>query len=415
MKKILSIICTIICFAFTACYSTQSTSPEQFAAGKKYIVTGSVTPIRNNPKSENTSSRLNYKDMKAVWLSYIDLSPMLTGKTETEFKNGFETACKNISEIHCNTVFVHVRPFGDAFYNSDIYPCSRFITGSPTDKPPFDPLSIMVETAHKYKLSIHAWINPLRLDDEEYFDGYDAKYLIKKWYDSKNGYVNSVQGDKRLWLDPGYSEVRKLIADGAQEIAKKYDIDGIHYDDYFYPTTADTFDKECFAKSGSDKSLSVWRCENISLMCAQIYKAVKSVDKSIIVGAAPQGNVDNNYRYMYADVKKWGSETGYVDYICPQIYFGYNNPVKPFLETLKEWENIVVNDKVDLYVGLAVYKVCGGDDEFVNTKGIISKQIKDIGNSKACKGFALYNYINLFSDSVRSREELDSIKTQLSH
>ncbi len=150
-------------------------------------------------------------------------------------------------------------------------------------------------------------------------------------------------------------------------------------------------------------------------MCAQIYKAVKSVDKSIIVGAAPQGNVDNNYRYMYADVKKWGSETGYVDYICPQIYFGYNNPVKPFLETLKEWENIVVNDKVDLYVGLAVYKVSGGDDEFVNTKGIISKQIKDIDNSKACKGFSLYNYINLFSDSVRSREELDSIKTQLSH
>ena len=74
-----------------------------------------------------------------------------------------------------------------------------------------------------------------------------------------------------------------------------------------------------------------------------------------------------------------------------------------------------MNDKVDLYVGLAVYKVCGGDDEFVNTKGIISKQIKDIGNSKVCKGFALYNYINLFSDSARSREELDSIKAQLSH
>ena len=148
-------------------------------------------------------------------------------------------------------------------------------------------------------------------------------------------------------------------------------------------------------------------------MVKQIYDAVKSVNSELVVGASPQGNLDNNYRYMYADVKKWGSQKGYVDYICPQIYFGYNNPVKPFLPTLKEWESVVTEPSVSLYIGLAVYKIAGTESEFVDTDGIIAKQIKDINDSKACKGFALYAYNNLFDDSQRASKELDSINAQI--
>ena len=124
-------------------------------------------------------------------------------------------------------------------------------------------------------------------------------------------------------------EVRQLIAEGAAELAENYDIDGLHFDDYFYPTTAEDFDAQCFSAQTEFDDLAKWRLNNISLMVGEIYSAVKAVDKDILVGVSPQGNMENNYEYMYADVKKWCSEEGYIDYICPQIYFGYENSVKP--------------------------------------------------------------------------------------
>ena len=417
MRLISKLFIIIICIALAGGgndeYSVGISAPE---AEFEYISSPApLTAAGSKDEQNNPSSKvLKYDDVKAVWLSYIDISPMLTGKTEQQFKSAFTDACKKIAELGCNTIFVHIRPFGDAIYSSELYPPSRLITGQAGKKGSFDPLAVMIETAHSFKLSIHGWINPLRLESQEQFANYDDSYLTKRWYDSNNGYVCSVEGDKHLWLNPGYSEVRKFIADGAAEIVRKYDIDGIHYDDYFYPTTAESFDKACFSSFGNGKTLSVWRLENISDMVKSIYDAVKLENKDAVVGVSPQGNIDNNYRYMYADVKKWGSSKGYVDYICPQIYFGYSNPVKPFLPTLNEWGTVVSEPSVSLYVGLAVYKIEGAEDEFVNNTGIIARQIADIRSSKLCKGFCLYACCNVFGNSGRARKELDSIKQQIS-
>ncbi len=418
MRLISKLLIIIMCIALAGCsYGEGNTEIETSTTPFQYK--SSPVPFLYNTKNEQkqdvpVKKVVKYDNVKAIWLSYIDISPMLTGKTEQQFTLAFTNACKNISELGCNTIFVHIRPFGDALYSSDIYPASRLITGKAGQIGAFDPLSVMINVAHSYKLSIHGWINPLRLETQECFANYDSRYLTKRWFERKNGYVCSVEGDKHLWLNPGYSEVRQLIADGAAEMVKKYDIDGIHYDDYFYPTTAESFDKACFASAGHGKTLSVWRLENISDMVKRIYDAVKSVNSEAVVGVSPQGNLDNNYRYMYADMKKWGSTKGFVDYICPQIYFGYNNPVKPFIPTLKEWESVVTEPAVSLYIGLAVYKIEGGEDEFVNTEGIIARQIADIGNSDKCKGFCLYAYCNTFADSERARKELDSTKQQIS-
>lgn len=414
MKTYLKLMTVILCILLTGCtYAASKQSPEQIKFTYKCSAVPSVDKTKAAQDAADGRKVVKYDDIRAVWLSYIDLAPMLTGKTQQQFAEAFDTACKRISDLGCNTIFVHIRPFGDAVYESDFYPSSKYITGNAGEKGAFDPLDIMIEKAHAYNLSIHGWINPLRLESEDSFSGYDSKYLTKQWYDSNNGYVGSVEGDKHLWLNPGYSEVRKLIADGAAEIARKYDIDGIHYDDYFYPTTDESFDKACFAQNGKDKTLSIWRLENITDMVKGIYDAVKAVNSELVVGVSPQGNLDNNYRYMYADVKKWGSEKGYVDYICPQIYFGYNNPVKPFASTLNEWEKVVTEPHVSLCIGLAVYKIEGTESEFVDTNGIISKQIADIYASKRCKGFSLYAYNNLFSDSERAKNELESIKETL--
>ena len=364
----------------------------------------SAKPFQNenntqqNPNIEETDGYVpvNYDIQKGIWISYIDLEPMLTGKTEDEFRKNFEQACKNVCSLGFNTVYVQLRPFGDALYNSDLFPSSRYITGNVGEKGDFDPLEIMVETAHENKLSFHGWINPLRCENENGFGNISRDFKIRQWYDNmeNDDKIRNVKGDTHLWLNPAYEEVRTLIAEGAKEIAENYNVDGIHFDDYFYPTTDKDFDSVSFSLMGEDKNIDDWRRENISLMVKEIYNSVKEVNENILVGVSPQGNNENNYSKMYADVALWGSEEGYCDYIEPQIYFGYENSVKPFKQTLEEWKGIVINKNVKLVIGLGAYKIFS-EEEFSQTEGIISRQIKDSFSSNC--GVGIYTYNSLFT------------------
>ena len=170
---------------------------------------------------------------------------------------------------------------------------------------------------------------------------------------------------------------------------------------------------QAFTAAQTADDLSQWRMDNCSEMVHDIYEAVKSVDKRLLFGVSPQGNMDNNYTQMYADVKKWCSEEGYLDYIAPQIYFGYENSVCPFSETLKNWENIVICKNVKLVCGLGVYKL-EREDEFINDMGIIARQIGDTEADENCSGFALYSYQSLFTKTdERFLEERKEISAQL--
>jgi uncharacterized lipoprotein YddW (UPF0748 family) len=153
-------------------------------------------------------------------------------------------------------------------------------------------------------------------------------------------------------------------------------------------------------------------------MCRQIYTAVKAVDPNIQVGISPQGNIENNYAYMYADVERWCAEEGYCDYIVPQIYFGYENNVKPFITTLQDWCEIAAEGGVKLVIGLGEYKI-GEEQEFTDTEGIIANQIEDVSRSPACSGLAIYTYNTLFEpkEELAQRVETEKklIKSVLSH
>lgn len=348
---------------------------------------------------------LNYERQKGIWLSYIDLAPMLEAETAEEFEVRFDKACENIRELGCNTVYVHLRPFGDAVYESALYPKSDYICGE------YDPLDIICDTAHGYDISVHGWINPLRLQTADRLSEIKGCQTAE-WYASGDPAVQTVAGDEHLWLDPAYPEVRELIADGAAEIAENYDIDGIHYDDYFYPTTDPEFDAQCFAENGGGNTLEEWRTENISQMCREIYKSVKAVNSDIEVGISPQGNIENNYNFLYADVARWCSEEGFCDRIIPQIYFGYDNAVKPFSSTLAEWQEMSGKGNVKMTIGLAVYKI-GNEQEFTDKTGIIAQQIADCAR---CQGISLYTYSSLFgegSDSERIIKEKNAIMAEL--
>lgn len=141
-------------------------------------------------------------------------------------------------------------------------------------------------------------------------------------------------------------------------------------------------------------------------MVSEIYDTVKSVNQDILFGISPQGNIENNYSYMYADIKKWCSEDGYIDYIVPQIYFGYDNPTKPFEKTAEEWSDIAKQGNTKLVIGLAPYKIAE-EEEFSLNVGIISNQIKTSEKLENYGGVALYNYINIFSPEESLSERLD--------
>lgn len=353
--------------------------------------------------SQNRYFPLNFKVQKSVWISYIELSEMMTKKSQKEFEEAVNEVFQNVKKYGCNTVYVHVRPFGDAFYKSQVYPPTRFYFDRVNENYPYDALEIMVNQAHMHGLSIHAWINPLRCEKKECFEKYDGKFLIKKWYDSKeyNGkYLVSVDNSAQLWLNPAYSEVRELVCDGVREIVANYDVDGIHIDDYFYPTTDGDFDKDAFSDS-TVASVSEFRIQNINSLIKEMYSTIKSENPDVLFGISPQGNISNNYTQLYADVKCWASQEGYCDYIVPQIYYGFENQYQPFEKVLQEWNDLACKD-VSLVIGLAVYKIYE-NGEFSQNENIISQQIELSMSSENCDGIALYSYNSIFKEKNKTK------------
>lgn len=419
MKKF---ICIVLSLLFcTSCASEEGlpvirqSSPMPLNC-EYYLSENEDKQVEEADKNTAAYEPLNYDEQNAVWISYIDLQPMILNKSEDEFRINISSAYDEIKKLGCNTVYVHVRSFGDAYYDSELYPFTKAVTGEIGGESEFDPLEIMVTEAHNAGLSFHAWINPMRCETEEYMDRIPDDYALKQWFsDSEkyDEYLVKVDSDNHYWLNPAVEDVRNLIAEGAAEIVRNYDVDGIHIDDYFYPTTDTYFDSGIYVETGVTESLSDWRMNNVNKMVKAIHDAVKSENSKVLFGVSPQGNMENNYEYMYADVKKWCSEEGYIDYIVPQIYFGFENSGKPFAQTADEWSSIVTCDDVSLIIGLGVYKI-GQEDEFLQTTGIIGEQIDVSQEISNYGGVALYNYINLFQPDYelaeRTNAELVCIK-----
>ena len=186
-----------------------------------------------------------------------------------------------------NTVFVQVRPFGDSFYPSEFYPPSSIVVGEYGEVFLYDPFEILVEAAHTAGLSVHAWINPLRLMTTEEIELISRDFAVRCWYDdaNKRGKYLVLQGDGRWYLNPGYSEVCDLIVSGAREVVERYDVDGLHIDDYFYPTTAESYDRECFAEysdSGGTLTLADFRRGAVSALVKELYDAASAEVKANI-------------------------------------------------------------------------------------------------------------------------------------
>ncbi len=394
----------------------------QYESPPETVGTVSETKVMTaSLREKNSYSALNFDEQKGFWITYLEYASIMRNKSEKSFEKSIGEYFDNIAGLGFNTVYVQVRAFGDAYYDSKLFPSGEQFDGTIGTKNSFDALKIMTDCAHERGLSIHAWVNPMRLMNTKQLEKTDSCYTIKKWYDSKeyNGKYIVKSGDK-WYLNPAYEEVTDLIADGIKEIAAGYDVDGIQIDDYFYPTTDKSFDSTAYAESGTSLSLSEWRISNVNKMVKKLYKAAHSQNSSVVFGISPQGSVENNYSQLYADVKTWCAEKGYCDYILPQVYFGFKSEALPYSDVAAEWNGMVKKSDVKLVIGLAAYKIGAEDNwagsgkrEWLQSSDILSRQISTAEKLSSYGGVAIYRYDSLFNPesgvAAQVNKELENI------
>lgn len=362
-------------------------------------------------------SALNYPEQKAVWFAYLDIDEMLRNADRSSFTSKIASAFDEVKSLGCNTVYVHVRSFGDAYYNSAYFPFTAAYSDTLGVAPGYDPLEIMISEAHARGLSFHAWVNPMRTTSKDRYAEMSDSYTLKQWYnsDSTNGTFMVYDRDTDYyWLSPAYPAVRQLICNGISEIILNYNVDGIHIDDYFYPTTSSSFDKAAFEASGASDRAS-WRRSVVSSLVKEIYSTVKSCNSSVLFGVSPQGNIENNTDRLYADVAEWCSKPGYLDYVVPQIYYGFNDKLA-FDAAAKQWAELCTCSSVRLVCGIAAYKV-GVNSEWSSGK-ILSKQTDYIADMSRFSGVAYYRHGSVFgsanSSSSKMKSEIPGLKSSIS-
>lgn len=359
----------------------------------------------------NSYTALNYSNQKAVWFAFLDIDGMLKNADKSSFTRKIAAAFDDVVSLGCNTVYVHVRSYGDAYYYSDYYPFTAAYNDTLGSAPPYDPLEIMITEAHNRGLSFHAWINPMRTATKERYAQMTSDCILKRWYDSESTRGTFMVYDSDTgcyWLSPAYTAVRELICNGVAEIVSRYNVDAIHIDDYFYPTTSPSFDKAAFEASGASDRAS-WRRGIVSTLVSEIYSTVKKCNPTVQFGVSPQGNIENNRDSLYADVETWCAVPGYLDYIVPQIYYGFENSRLPFASCADQWAKIVTLPNVQLVCGIAAYKV--GDGGEWSTGKILSEQTDFISGIDAFDGVAYFRYLSLYG-SASSSEKL--MKKELS-
>lgn len=396
-KKIVPIIVSVIAMLSVICISSFTREKPP----KKQNDIDNIAALSSKATADTPESD---EEIRGVWLSYMELSmENESSKTQKAFEDKFTEIAQKCRESGFNTLIVQVRPFCDALYKSSYFPWSHILTGTQGENPQYDALQIMCDICKKYNLKIHAWINPYRVSSNE---------TPKKLSDNNPYIKNSeigIKTDNGIFLDPSNKTAQQLISDGVKEIAENYDVDGIQFDDYFYPTEDESFDKKQYEayieKYGKENSMSLdnWRMQNVNTLICKVYRTIKSVDSSVEFGISPQGNIGNNDG-LYADVKSWCTCKGFADYICPQIYFSLENPALTFEDCLDSWTSLDFDENVKLYVGLGGYKAGNGEydeETWLLSDSILADEYDILRNNKSVRGFMLYSYSCLEDDTAK--------------
>ncbi len=361
-------------------------------------------------------------EVRGVWIAsvYNIDYPSAPGLSADQLKAEIDSILDTCEKNGLNTVFFQVRPSCDALYKSQLFPVSSYLSRSGTLV--FDPLDYIVEAGHQRNIRIHAWINPLRVTmNTQNLDDLPENSPARQNPDWVIPYA-----DGKLYFDAGIPEVRQYIADGVREIVQNYDVDGVVFDDYFYPypTYDETGalgvfdDADTFAAYGKDfDNLADWRRNNVNEMVRLCYETVHAVDQECVFGISPFAIWQNNngknggsdtknleaYHSLYCDALAW-IQGGYIDYISPQIYWAFDTASSPFDVVLRWWNRNLDGTGVKLYVSHASYRYEEG--EWEDPTGELGEQIQYARSEKSYYGSIFYGYDEIKRNIRGASDEL---------
>lgn len=343
-------ICVILCVVLCGCQAPAPPPPEP------------VTP----------------ETVKGMWISFLELDAAFEAGDVTAAKEYIETAFSLCKKDGFNTVFFHVRAHGDAYYASQVFPLAKSVKLLLSKG--FDPLAFAVETAGKQGLSLHAWVNPYRVGKE------DNGVLTEETF----------EWDGNRYYIPTSEKAQSLILQGVRELVDHYAVDGVQFDDYFYPSgTPDT--AMPFETVPKGVSVRQFREAAVNSLISAAFQVVHS-KKGCLFGVSPAGKLTYNREKLYADPAKWLRYEGFVDYLCPQLYSGFENETLPFEREVEDWVSLPRREGVRLFGGLALYKVgeidtfAGtGKEEWTKNGDILTRQAK-ILKEKGFSGVCLFRY-----------------------
>lgn len=318
------------------------------------------------PEGPRTEAVSHTRELRGAWVSsvYNGTWPSATGLSVEAAQRELAEAIDTLAAANMNAVFFQVRPESDALYRSSLEPWSRWLTGVQGRDPGWDPLTFAIERAHERGLELHAWVNPYRA-------AVSGKVSVAQNHVSKTLAAHAVAYGSQIWMDPGAPAVRAHVRAVLADLLARYDVDGLHFDDYFYPypVAGAVFDDAAsyaiYPKGGGTLAKDDWRRSNVDALVRETAALVAARRPDVRFGISPFGIYRpgtppgitglDAYATLYCDPVKWMRE-GWVDYLAPQLYWTTTDAGQEFGKLVAWWATLPTGGR-SVFVGHDVTKV----------------------------------------------------------
>lgn len=362
------------------------------------------------------------QEMRGIWVATVENIdwPSKRSLDATAQKAEFIALVNAFEKAGLNAVFVQVRPACDAFYLGGVDPVSHYLTGKQGKDPGYDPLSFMIEACHQRGLEFHAWINPYRAKQRS-TDPVAPSHVSARHPDWCFTYGG------QTWLNPGKQEVTDYLSSVVADLVQRYALDGVHFDDYFYPypiAGKPLPDEATWKQSGSILPMADWRRENVNRLIKQVSTTVRAIKPYVKFGISPfgvwrnkskdlRGSESNagitNYDDLYADALTW-IDSGWVDYIAPQLYWEIGNKRCDYNTLIHWWQQHA--RKKSVFAGIALYRVGTEKGWAWNWPRQIPRQLEIERTLTSPHGYILYNTSSFIKNRLGVRDSLQKLNSE---